>query len=229
MSVFIRTTSGGKSVTDFIVRVQKAYTPTAGDALHAGAFQVSRLSKRTDSGHDAEGKIFAPYSKNGPYYYNPNGRVNPAERRQISLKSQKTKVTNALKNRGIKGAQKSSTGKSIRFENYAAYKRWTGARNVNLRGPSAPGMRDAIQMKAGGRTFYPNERRSMFSVTSNRTHVSELRIGVYGDEAKKATGHQYGNPATKLPKRQFLGATGSDLRSMTDEMMQHMRARASKK
>jgi phage gpG-like protein len=50
-------------------------------------------------------------------------------------------------------------------------------------------------------------------------------IGIYGDEADRAEGHNEGSPKTKLPRRRFLDASASDQKAMAADVADRVQAR----
>lgn len=100
---------------------------TVGDALYAGQRQRTRILQRTAQGVDVDGRKFAPYSENGPYYYNPNGRLSAASREKVSDKTQKgaarrllNKITTKEQRASDNAPALSRTGRTIRCGSYAA-------------------------------------------------------------------------------------------------------------
>ncbi|WP_394766346.1 hypothetical protein [uncultured Paludibaculum sp.] len=94
---------------------------------------------------------------------------------------------------GIKigGNQFLRTRFGIKFASYAAFKQSLGRSVVDLYGPRAPHMLQALTVR----------------VAEDRKGVI---LGIYGEAARRARGHQYGNAAKHLPQRRFLGAMPED-------------------
>ena len=97
----------------------------------------------------------------------------------------------------------SKSGQSIRFESYAAFKAWLGRTCVDLTGPRAPHMLQAIQTKVEG--------------------LKMLVLGIYGPKADIAQGHNEG--ARNLPQRHFFGASYADLKQMACDIGDRVAAR----
>ena len=83
---------------------------------------------------------------------------------------------------GITGGQRTRMG--VKYASYAAYKRALGRKVVDLAGRS---------------------RRMLGQLVTARPTESSVTIGVFGEAAGRAAGHQRGSGY--LPKRQWLGAT----------------------
>lgn len=156
-----------------------AGTPTATDILFVMNRQKARILERTQRGVDINGQEFAPYNTTRPYYYYPNKSSTAKGGRSRSA----TRFTRKL---GIDakidyGIYKTKIG--VRFNSYAAFKSALGRTCVDLLGPSAPHMLQAMVAKA--------------------VNATEGILGIYGEEADRATGHNTG--AGHLPKREFFG------------------------
>lgn len=217
----------GKSPMEFILELAKDALPTEGDAIYAAQRQRSRILERTANGVDVDGAPFEPYSTKGPYYYYPN----KVGRNKASVKRNKAAVSRLLKRlagvsefreeqdiAGGSGGTKTRGGEGIRFDSYADFKRSLGRLGVDLRGPRAPHMLQAIAVGTGiertvgdDQTLGLNERPEPAVV---------VVIGIYGEEAGRATGHNTGeNPRWKSRhQRRFLGATDADLKAMSDDI-----------
>lgn len=196
---------------EVVARWQKAIQITAADAALAVNRQKTRILERTAKGLDVEGRAFAPYSRKGPYYHYPNGRAGSSFTDRQN-KSAAARLFRALKPGGAPkwagGIRKTRTGKGLVFDSYAAFKRWLGRTAVDLRGPRAPHMLQALVVKVAG---------------AGAAIVKEARIGLYGKEAARADGHQRGTG--RLPKRKFLGASADDRKIMIGELMDRIKAR----
>lgn len=194
-----------------VKRWQKAIQVTAADAALVVNRQKTRILERTARGLDVEGRAFAPYSRKGPYYHYPTkaGGSSFTERQK---KAAAGRLFRALKPGGAPkwagGMRKTRTGKGLAFDSYAAFKRWLGRTAVDLRGPRAPHMLQALVVKVAG---------------AGAAIVKEARIGIYGKEAARADGHQRGTG--RLPKRKFLGASAADRKAMIGELMARIKAR----
>lgn len=205
-------TSGGNDAAAFVAKLAKGMKPTQEDLLYAGQRQRTRILERTSRGVDVDEHPFKPYSDKGPYYYNPNGRLSASARRDIPEKSQKSATRRFLnkittkEERGNDGAPRlSRTGRTIRFESYAAFKKWLGRAVVDLRGSKAPHMLQAIVMKGRG--------------------PREVVLGIYGEAAARGQGHNEGNDAMRLPKRRFFDFSKSDVKAIIRDVQARIRAR----
>lgn len=210
IGITVRTSRGGDPVS-IVKRIRIAATPTADDARLVGEHQHKRILDRTARGVDIDGRAFAPYSENGPYYYNPNGRLNAAEREKLTAKQQKQAVGRVIsklrKGEAGPGAMgRSRTGRTVKFESYAAFKKWAGRQGVDLRGLRAPHMLQQIAVKA-----------------AEIAGGVEVRLGIYGAAAVRAQGHNEG--ARHLPKRHFFGVSKADAAQMAVELVRSIRTR----
>lgn len=208
-----------KDPTELLKQIAVAIKPTRALALALAESQRSRMLKRTDAGKDFSERAFSPYSTNGPYYYNPTGasgksdgkKVNAKQQHaaakrflgKITTKAQRERASNPfapMSTRNSSGTPHlSRTGRTVVFRSYSAFKKWLGRTNVDLRGPRAPHMLQAMQAKgteAGGQV--------------------QGVIGIYGEAAKRASGHN--NGARHLPQRRFLAASRADELQMRKEV-----------
>jgi hypothetical protein len=103
----------------------------------------------------------------------------------------------------IEGPTARKTTKGIRFDSYAAFKASMGRLVVDLMGARAPHMLQAFVVKVSG---------------------GLLTIGIYGEEAERASAH---NEGTKnLPRRHFFDASESDKTEMAADILDYtMRTR----
>lgn len=199
-------TTRGTDPREHLLKVRKAIVPTQEDLLYAGQRQRTRQLERTRRGADVNGRAFAPYSTKGPYYYDPNAgrgakRDDKVQRAAVIRMHSKLKKGAA----GSGSMVKSRTGRSLKFASYAAFKRWLGRSTVDLTGPRAPHMLQAI-------------------ITAARS-AKELAMGIYGEAAERATGHNQGVPKTHLPKRRFFAASSLDLKAMVGDIGKRAMAR----
>lgn len=219
MDASFKTTSGADPAR-YILNLAGSIRPNSGDLLYAGQRQKTRIVERTLSGVDVDGKPFEPYSTNGPYYYYPNGRVGKtkATRKQnkAAVNRLLKKLSHVLENRseylgyeGV-GGLKTRDGQGIRFESYADFKASLGRMGVDLTGPKAPHMLQAIEVRVTG--------------------DDEFAIGVYGEPAGRARGHNTGwNPRWKRRhQRRFMGASAQDLTDIVKDIWTRIKARMSK-
>ena len=223
------TSPGGGSPTEFILNVARDAVPTEGDALYAGQRQRTRILERTVRGVDVDGNPFEPYSENGPYYYFPNGRTG---RTKAEIKRNKAAVSRLLRRMadtndraysvGVDlngtGGSKTRGGQGIKFASYGDFKRSLGRIGVDLRGPRAPHMLQAIAVGAGFERVVGDDMG--LSLTDRATPATVLTIGIYGEEAGRAEGHNSGfSPRWKTRhQRRFLGASEADLQAMADDI-----------
>lgn len=224
-------TSSGRPLTGIVERWKARATPTAGDAMYAGQLQRARILRRTGQGVDVNGQPFDPYSTKGPYYYNPNGRLGASAASRIHVLRQKAaakrllhKITTAAERKQSDAPRLSSTGRTIRFASYSALKRWLGRKVVDLRGPRAPNMLQGILVKVGAMTI--SGRANEVGLNAHPQPADFMRLGIYGEMARRATGHNNGTRV--LPKRRFFDATVADLRQMKEDMLTRMRLRLRK-
>lgn len=190
--------------------------PTVGDCLYVGQLQRSRILHRTAQGVDFDNVAFHAYSTNGPFYYYPNkggserGRMasakNLANKLGVSKVTYKTKKTEASASR---------TRLGIKFASYAAFKSFLGRIGVDLLGPKAPHMLQGLIVKVGGIVLGNDEGWQDITVDTgnvsgiaNNTPATEIVIGIYGEEAERAEGHNQGSG--HLPRRKFLAANEQD-------------------
>jgi hypothetical protein len=164
---------------------QQAKPTTAMLELVVEQFKTDMLEK-TARGVDFEERPFAPYSTKGPYYYYPNGR--------IGAKGQSLKLAQGAAKRLQKkiNAGEVTAGGGIKFASYAEFKKALGRTNVDLTGPRAPHMLQAI-------------------VRTTRGGL-EVSLGIYGAEAARASGHN--NGGKNLPQRKFFAVSAKDKENM---------------
>jgi hypothetical protein len=228
-----KTASGGDPA-EYIIRLANEAKPTEGDALYAAQRQKTRMIERTLRGVDVNERAFEPYSTNGPYYYSPLGRVG---RTKATVKQKKAAVRRLLKRTagvteirseyggytGV-GGVKTRSGTSIRYESYADFKASLGRAGVDLTGPRAPHMLQSAGVRAGNRAFASIGDES---VEGKNTPVTEFAIGIYGEAAGRATGHNTGfSPRWKRRhQRYFWGASASDLQAMASDIWTRIKVR----
>lgn len=170
--------------------------------------QRSRILQRTSAGVDFELRPFAPYNRTRPYYYYPNGRVG-RNRSKDQLKRDQAAVRRFANKVGrTKGAiTRSRLG--LKFPSYAAFKlTYLGRGNVDLYGPRAPHMLQAMQIRS------ENGR--------------EGTLGIYGHEALRANGIGGDIRPKGMPRRQFFAASESDEAAMAESIRQRIQRRIDK-
>ena len=166
------------------------------DLLYAGEREKTRMLNRTMRGKDYLNRPFAPYSRNGPYYYYPQAKGPTGERMAISGKF-------ALR---LGNGVLTKSGLGLKFPNYDEFKRALGRMNVDLTGPRAPHMLQALAVQVQG---------------------SKIIIGIWGAEEKKAEGHNEGIRG-RLPQRRFIDVSAEDIRLIGEDVADSMAARLSK-
>jgi len=194
-----------------ITRWKAGVRITQADATYALQRQRTRILERTARGVDVDGSPFKPYSTKGPYYYYPNGRVGTSKFSDRQNRAAASRLKRKLQRGSVVsdgGVKLTKSGKGLRFDSYAAFKRWLGRSVVDLFGPRAPHMLQALVIRVTG------------------SPVTEGRIGIYGAEASRASGHQYGTK--RLPQRRFLGASADDRKLVISDVLGRIKARLTK-
>lgn len=206
---------------------RKKAVPTTGDLLFAVERHKSRILERTLRGVDADEKPFAPYSEKGPYYYYPTG----ADGKRGTAKQQKSRVNRLLKKTqhvadylfeqgsDSAGGVKTKSGRGIRYQSYADFKRSLGRAGVDLTGPKAPHMLQAILSEAGGVEGRGREP----GLTQNEEPATSASLRIEGEAAKRAAGHNQG--AKHLPQRQFLAIGREDQGEFVGDLLSRARER----
>ena len=210
--------SGGGDLVRFVSDQAAALAaPTQEDVLSVIEAQKTRILDRTLTGVDFEGRAFAPYSTTRPYYYYPGTKG-------ASIKSRKAAVRRLLKITGdvaahrmeylgseSAGGRKTRDGLGIRFDSYADFKASLGRAGVDLTGPKAPHMLQALVtrvLELGNGEF-------------------DARIGIYS--ADKTEIAEYHNAGTAhMPRRQFLGYADADTAALKQDLARRIEARLSK-
>lgn len=218
IQVEFKTSSGGDPVR-LVMDLAGRVLPDETDLAFALEQQRTRILERTARGVDFEEKPFAPYSANGPYYYYPSTQRGrsffPAERAlraiwagRSTFRAEYFKVLDAAAKRFARKTTPNggtTKGSAVKYESYAAFKAALGRKTVDLTGPRAPHMLQALLVRVHG--------------------ALEGAIGIYGHEAVRASGHHDGNPKTKLPRRRFLGASEADKTLMVAAIAERAAAR----
>jgi hypothetical protein len=185
---------------------------------------------KTSQGIGADGTPFQPYSTKHPYYYNPGTRGGKFwdkthKEQQGAAKRMEKKLTGA----GAK-ASVSSTGRTVKFASYAAFKAAFGRPGVDLMGVQAPHMLDAIVVSVNGRRSNQIDAKlwndeTFSAVQDDESPASAALIGIYDEEAaKRASGHQYGNRT--LPIRRFFGISEDARAKVRDTLHRRLLMRA---
>jgi hypothetical protein len=215
----------GRDAGRFFEELERVSQPTVGDLLYAGNGLKSRILLRTERGVDFQGRPFAPYSSSRPYYYYPS---RGAKYRKAAVSRQFKKVL---------AGKRTSVG--IKYDGgYAEFKlRGLGRSNVDLRGPKAPHMLQAIVVTSDGVRLAVQARRTNAFTTGNGGGTQnqqpplnsdpqparQLIIGIYGDEADRAEGHNEGTGS--LPRRRFFDASDRDIELMQEDIADRIEAR----
>lgn len=200
MASFTFTGPGGVPATKRFQNLKNAAVVTVGDGIAFGQIIRARIIDRTQrAGVDVNNAPLAPYSDKHPYYYYPGG-------------------SGAGRTARITGGKRTRAG--IKYPSYRAFKQALGRSGVDLTGPRAPHMLQALVVKAQGLTAGPSTPQA----NSQTQPCSNVEIGFYGQEAARARGHNEG--AGKLPKRRFFAASQEDLRIGAAIIAGRVRARA---
>lgn len=208
MPIEFDSTSG--SIELFVKGLSESAKVTAGDLLLALNGQKTRILDRTSRGLDVNEEAFVPYSESGPYYWTPGKNA----------KSPKNSVARYAKKLKVKD-QVSRSGLSIKFKSYGHFKRALGRFVVDLLGPSAPHMLQAFVIKISGITYSSNAPAP--KPGSSGPEAFEASLGIYGEEAQRATGHNTGEGNS--PKREFFSISKSDAAAMASDVEKSLYAR----
>lgn len=172
------------------VKLPRSLQLTPSELLAIGEREKTRIIRRTESGKDVRGVPFRPYSTKRPYYYYPSAGAPTVTRQRASAR-----LLKRLNRRGT-GARLTRSGKGIRFDSYAAFKRALGRTHPDLTGPRAPHMLQSMVVLTRG---------------------NQLVIGIYDQKkAKIAEGHNRGVEG-RLPKREWLGISKEDRADMAKD------------
>lgn len=233
----------GDQVVSLFAQAEKLALPTVGDLLFAGQRQRSRILLRTGKGLDVNGSAFHAYSTKSPVYYYPGAQadnkqyVGPKTKAETKSFKSRERATDrvakliGLKNKNsrtviVKGANRGAhaqyvqkTSRGLKFSSYAAFKAAFGRLGVDLRGIKAPHMLQALIVTV--KDFIATQYEPLENAQTEP--ADEIKIGIYGHEAERASGHQRGYKY--LPKRQFLGASNSDQDAMGQDIMSRIASR----
>lgn len=235
----------GETMLSFFRRMRSEASVSKGDLLVAGFWKRLRILQLTEDGLDFEGRPFAPYSSNGPYYYQPGNTGKREFRGQArslrdlqklrtfgrSYGADTSELDKILKNRKASAKRfyrkttknvtledfyqpkaGAVTGVSVKYESYGDFKfRGLGRTNVDLTGPRAPHMLQALVVSVDGSQF---GNRSDVPLRGLREPADSVAVGIYGEEADRAEGHNEG--AGRLPRRRFVDATDEDMDTMAE-------------
>lgn len=210
-----------------IRRVRDSVQPTPADLTYIGNRQKTRILDRTARGLDVDGRRFTGYTTNGPYYWYPGPRTRTvniggqdrelsrgglaqmywfARRYGSSVAWARSAYASIRASAGRTwrrlGRAGTRTNLGIKFANYGAFKWSLGRTTVDLTGPRAPHMLQAIAVKV---------------------EALLVKIGIYGPEAARAKGHNEG--AGSLPQRKFFGVGVSDGPEIQRDLMSRIMAR----
>jgi hypothetical protein len=226
-TVLIKTARGDSDLMGLMKTIDDSCTITEGDLLYAGQRQRTRILQRTENGVDSENVQFHPYSTKGPYYYYPGKNAKNREgaarsfANKIGLKGKKVGQT-ASKSRNVTATR---TRFGVKFSSYAAFKSYLGRTNVDLRGPSAPHMLQSMIVRVLDITLTLDDSGS-FSFDAANQPASQINIGIYGEEAVRASGHNEGEG--HLPRRHFMGANDTDKQLVLRDILDRVSFRARK-
>jgi hypothetical protein len=225
-SIELRTASGRKPEQVFL-DLKTSLMPNESDMALAGQLVRSAIRKNTAAGIDVDGSPFPAYATGHPYYYNPGTRGGKmSESTGATARFHKKLVNKGVANKGV-----SRTGRTVKFENYAAFKAAFGRDGVDLQGVQAPHMLDAIVVVVNGRPV--NEAPVTFSVgdvqvsSESSQPASAVTIAIYDERAAAiGSGHQYGTRT--LPRRKFFGISQDAKERVLKMLKQRLMARARK-
>lgn len=228
MEAQFKTASGGDPAT-YVLSLAGAMKPTEADALYAAQRQRTRIVERTLRGVDVNGNPFEPYSTDGPYYYYPNGgRKTTAKQNKAAVRRLLRATAHVTAGRseyqgymGV-GGVKTRNGQGIRYESYADFKASLGRAGVDLTGPRAPHMLQAIVVSVNDRAFGVSD-----SASGGTRPVEVFALGIYGEAAGRASAHNTGySPRWKRKhQRYFLGANSNDLKDILNDIYARMSLR----
>lgn len=182
--------------------------PTEGDLLAAGQHKRSRILRLTDRGDDVDGRPFAAYNSTRPYYFYPAG-PGSLKRNDAELKRNKAAVKRFARKVGRTKAAVTRSGLGIRFPSYDAFKHtYLGRSNVDLRGPRAPHMLQALVVRAGSIEQAGEDRQ--VGLNDHPATATDFSVGIYGQEAIRANGLNSEDRPKGMPQRRFIGSSERD-------------------
>lgn len=211
----------------------RSFIPTQGDLLMLLQIQRSNILKRTSQGIDKDGKAFHPYSNKGPYYWYPSKSKDRANRKRTArqLARKLVGILDAKEQRKRQNGKRAipfggiTPGGAIKFRNYGEFKTSLGRTVVDLRGPSAPHMLQALLVRAGSTIIKPNRQRNI-EAKNMKFPTSVGRIQIFGSEGDRAAAHMRGRTKKRLPRRNFLGANNKELKILMNILIDRMQVRA---
>jgi hypothetical protein len=202
---------GAGSVDSVMLDVKK-FEITEGDLLMACLLTKSHILANTSIGRDYNDGSFAPYNDSRPFYYYPAGPVG-RERSSAQLKKDKAAVKRFGRSvgRAVSGTTSavSRSGLGIKFQSYQAFKgTYLGRGGVDLMGPRAPHMLQAIAIQAGGLEVPAGQnRRANMSPDEGASPCRTARLGIYGNESIRASGINSDDRPKGMPLRRFFAVS----------------------
>ena len=191
-------------------KLEKASQVTKGDMLYSAQGQRTRILERTQRGVDVDEVAFHPYSTRGPVYYYPS--KNAKNRRSATLRlAKKLGVSQGPNKQVVK-----VTRLGIKFPNYAALKAAFGRTTVDLFGINAPHMLQSLIVRVLGDSIPVGGSAD----TSSTEVANEATIGIYGQEAIRASAHNDGQG--HMPRRHFLGTNSNDRSMIVSDIVARM-------
>lgn len=199
---------GAADPVRFVAGQVAALMPTDADLLALIEMQKTRILTRTARGVDYEERPFAAYSTKSPYTWYPHGRGLASKPGDIGHEYTAKKRDAAAKRLRRKlGAGQVTASGGVRFANYAEFKRALGRSGVDLTGPGAPHMLQAL--------------------VSRITGPLAGTLGIYS--ADKAPIAEYINEGTpRMPRRQFLGTSAADKTAMERDLVARIEQRVTR-
>lgn len=224
---FSFTFNGTEPVEVLVRALEEFYQPTVGDIMFVLNRQKTRILRRTSKGVDINENAFAQYSEN-PFYWYPKGRsIKTHAASKADMRRQSSQLASVRRTAKKLGSGRVTRGGGIRFDGgYREFKRSLGRTVVDLMGPNAPHMLQAIVVKVGGRILDKVSNLVLVSglIDAGRPErATEGTIGIYGPEAERADGHN--NGTGHLPKREFFGFSGSDQIACAEDFQARVVAR----
>ncbi len=182
-------------------RLLQALQPRSWQISTSAVYRIAEAQRRRilerveQRGEDVHGNKFAPYSTRGPTYIYPEGHK--------AGRGRKAAASRLAKKLGLGRSTVTRTG-GIKFESYAAYKQALGRSAVDLTGA---------------------HRRMLGQLVVAKVTTDSAAIGIYGEAARRATGHQKGSPKSHLPRRHWLGFTAQESLAIREHVRRELAAR----